>query len=140
MLKELLPVGIDNLLGEIAGIKVAGYRFVTMSCTALDADHFDILYHFDRGLELKHLRLTAGGAAAVPSISPIYFAAFLVENEIQDLFGIRFKGLAIDYERTLYLDGTTRTTPFCKYTVSASASETVQSPPESGGMRTREDA
>jgi ech hydrogenase subunit D len=139
MLKELLPVGIDNLLGETAGIKVAGYRFVTMSCTALDADHFDILYHFDRGLELKHLRLTATGDIAIPSISPIYFAAFLVENEIQDLFGIRFKGLAIDYERTLYLEETTRITPFCKYTVIASPSETVQSPPESGGMRSRED-
>jgi ech hydrogenase subunit D len=139
MLKELLPVGIDNLLGETAGIKMAGYRFVTMSCTALDADHFDILYHFDRELELKHLRLTTGGDTAVPSISPIYFAAFLVENEIQDLFGIRFKGLAIDYERTLYLDGTTRITPFCKYTFSASPSEMVQSPPESNGRHTRED-
>jgi ech hydrogenase subunit D len=140
MLKELLPVGIDNLLGEIVGIKVAGYRFVTMSCTALDADHFDILYHFDRGLELKHLRLAATGNLSIPSISSIYFAAFLVENEIQDLFGLRFKGLAIDYERTLYLDGTTRSTPFCKYTVSESSGETVQSPPESGGMRTWEDA
>jgi ech hydrogenase subunit D len=140
MLKELLPVGIDNLLGETAGTKVAGYRFVTMSCTALDADHFDILYHFDRGLELKHLRLAATGNLSIPSISSIYFAAFLVENEIQDLFGLRFKGLAIDYERTLYLDGTTRSTPFCKYTVSESSGETVQSPPESGGMRTREDA
>jgi len=140
MLKELLPVGIDNLLGETAGIKVAGYRFVTMSCTALDEGRFDILYHFDRGLELKHLRLTATGDLAIPSISSIYFAAFLVENEIQDLFGLRFKGLAVDYERTLYLDGATRITPFCKYTVSGSSGETVQPPPESGGMPTREDA
>ena len=29
MLKELLSVGIDNLLGETAALKMAGYRFVT---------------------------------------------------------------------------------------------------------------
>ena len=61
-------------------------------------------------------------------------------QDIQDLFGLRFKGLAIDYERTLYRDEAPRITPFCKYTVSASSGETVQPPPESGGMRTREDA
>jgi ech hydrogenase subunit D len=140
VLKELLPVGTDNLLGETAGIKVAGYRFVTMSCTVLDADHFDILYHFDRGLELKHLRLTATGDMAIPSISPIYFAAFLVENEIQDLFGIRFTGLAIDYDRTLYGEEKTRVTPFCKYTVVTPHGPRDPSGPESAGMRTQEDA
>jgi len=140
VLKDLLSVGIDNLLGETAGVKVAGYRFVTMTCTALDQDSFDLLYHFDRRLELKHLRLTLTAGKAVPSISPIYFAAFLVENEIQDLFGIHFKGLAIDYERTLYGDETTRITPFCKYTVVALQGATERTPPASGDTCTREDA
>jgi ech hydrogenase subunit D len=139
MLKETLTVGIENLLGETAGLKVAGYRFVTISCTALDADNFDLLFHFDRGLELKHLRLTVARDVVVPSISPIYFAAFLVENEIQDLFGVRFKGLAIDYGRTLYLDEAPRITPFCKYTVLAPHSESVQTPPPSEGIRTGEE-
>ena len=140
MLKELLPVGIDNLLGETAGIKVAGYRFVTMTCTALDQDSFDILYHFDRGLELKHLRLTLPAGTAVPSISPIYFAAFLVENEIQDLFGIRFTGLAVDYDRTLYGDEKTRITPFCKYTVVTAHGTEDPSGVKSSGTRPQEDA
>jgi ech hydrogenase subunit D len=140
MLKELLPVGMDNLLGETAAVKMAGYRFVTLTCTALDENHFDILYHFDRGLELKHLRLTLDAGTAVPSISPIYFAAFLVENEIQDLFGIRFTGLAIDYDRTLYGEEKTRVTPFCKYTVVTPHGPRDPSGPESAGMRTQEDA
>jgi ech hydrogenase subunit D len=140
MLKELLPVGIDTLLGETAAVKMAGYRFVTLTCTALDENHFDILYHFDRALELKHLRLTLAAGTAVPSISPIYFAAFLVENEIQDLFGIRFTGLAIDYGRTLYGEEKTRVTPFCKYTVVTPHGPRDPSGPESAGMRTQEDA
>jgi ech hydrogenase subunit D len=140
MLKEPLSVYIDNLLGETAALKVAGYRFVTVTCTALDENHFDILYHFDRELELKHLRLTLVAGTAVPSISPIYFAAFLVENEIQDLFGVRFKGLVIDYGRTLYGDETTRSTPFCKYTVVTPHGACGQSGSESDGRRTQEES
>ena len=139
MLKDLLPIGIDNLLRETAAVKTAGYRLVTLTCTALDENHFDILYHFDRGLALKHLRLEVAAETPVPSISPIYFAAFLVENEIQDLFGIRFTELAIDYERTLYGDEKTRVTPFCKYTVVTSGLPEDHFGPESGGNPTREE-
>jgi ech hydrogenase subunit D len=139
MFEDLLPIGIDNLLRETAAVKTAGYRLVTLTCTALDENYFDIIYHFDRGLELKHLRLKIAAKTVVPSISPIYFAAFLVENEIQDLFGIRFSGLAIDYERTLYGDEKTRVTPFCKYTVVTSQGARDKSGPESGGALTREE-
>ncbi|MEJ2166478.1 MAG: NADH-quinone oxidoreductase subunit C [Desulfobacterales bacterium] len=139
MLEDLLPIGIANLLGEAAALKMAGYRLVTLTCTAVDADHFDLLYHFDRKLELKHLRLEITMETIVPSISPVYFAAFLVENEIQDLFGIRFSGLAIDYERTLYGEDKTRVTPFCKYTVATSRPAEVLAEAESGAVFSREE-
>jgi ech hydrogenase subunit D len=138
MLDNLLPIGIDNLLGETAALKMAGYRLVTLTSTAVDEDHFDLLYHFDRKLELKHLRLEITMETIVPSISPIYFAAFLVENEIQDLFGIRFSGLAIDYDRTLYGENKTRVTPFCKYTVANFRPAEVAAKAESGAVFTRE--
>ena len=114
---EVIPVSLESVIGETGRMKAEGYRFVTMSCTELDEAQFDILYHFDKELQLKHLRLTAPNDTQVPSISSVYLAALLVENEIQDLFGVRFKGLAIDYDRTLYLDEEIKTTPFCKYTV-----------------------
>ena len=139
MIEDLLPIGIDNLLRETAALKIAGYRLVTLTCTALDENHCDILYHFDRGLALKHLRLMVAAETPVPSISPLYFAAFLVENEIQDLFGIRFSGLAIDYERTLYGEDKTRVTPFCKYTVATARPAEVLAKSESGACFTREE-
>jgi len=140
MLEDLLPIGIDNLLRETAALKIAGYRLVTLTCTALDENHCDILYHFDRGLALKHLRLEIASETVVPSISPLYFAAFLVENEIQDLFGIRFSGLAIDYERTLYGDEKTRITPFCKYTVVTPRLPGNHASPEAGVKPNRKEA
>ena len=117
MLGQVIAISPENVVGEIAKMKVEGYRFVTLSCVELDETTVDILYHFDREFQLKHLRLTVPKDAPVPSISPVYFAAFLVENEIQDLFGIRFLGLAIDYDRTLYLEADVKKTPFCKYVV-----------------------
>ncbi len=117
MIGQMMAISPENVVGETAKMKVEGYRFVTLSCVELDETTVDILYHFDREFQLKHLRLTVPKEAPVPSISPVYFAAFLVEIEIQDLFGIRFQGLVIDYDRTLYMEEDVKKTPFCKYVV-----------------------
>ena len=119
MLGEVISVSLDEVIEKVAKKKVEGYRFVTMSCAELDENTIDILYHLDKDLKLINFRLTVARNAAVPSISPVYFAAFLVENEMQDLFDIRFTGLVIDYERTLYLEEEVKITPFCKYSISA---------------------
>jgi ech hydrogenase subunit D len=117
MREEVVAITPDALLGEVAKAKVDGYRFVTLSCVEVDENTVDIFYHFDKDLVMKHYRLTVPKSAAVHSISAVYFAAFLVENEIQDLFGIRFSGLAVDYQGTFYLEEEVRRTPFCRYSI-----------------------
>ena len=99
---------LDNILEKIASMPLRGYRFVTM--TTVDCgDTFDIYYHFDRRYKLNNLRLKVAHGAKVPSISGICSAALIVENEIQDLFGITFTGLAIDYQQHFLLaDGPPR--------------------------------
>jgi len=118
MREEVIPISLDAVVGEAGKMKAEGYRLVTMSSAELDAEKVDILYHYDKNLTMKHLRLTVAKDVQVPSISSVYLAALLVENEIQDLFGVRFKGLAIDFNRTLYLEEEIKTTPLCRYTVS----------------------
>jgi ech hydrogenase subunit D len=133
MLGEVISVSLDEVIEKVAKKKVDGYRFVTMSCAELDENTIDILYHLDKDLKLINFRLTVPRNAAVPSISPVYFAAFLVENEMQDLFDIRFTGLVIDYERTLYLEEEVKITPFCKYSISAANRQKTISSAPSGG-------
>jgi len=116
---DATPVSKDSLLDEVARKKGQGCRLVTLSCVELDETSCDLLYHFDKDLELTTLRLTVARTAPIPSISEIYFAAFLVENEIQDQFGLEFEGLVLNYHRTLYLEEEITTLPFCKYSVSA---------------------
>ena len=104
---------LDNILEKIASMPLRGYRFVTM--TTVDCgDTFDIYYHFDRRYKLNNLRLKVAHGAKVPSISGICSAALIVENEIQDLFGITFTGLAIDYQQHFLLADGAPEKPFCR--------------------------
>ncbi|RJQ84521.1 MAG: NADH-quinone oxidoreductase subunit C [Desulfobacteraceae bacterium] len=117
MREEIITIGAEALVGEVAKLKVQGFRLVTLSCTEIDETSVDLLYHFDKDLVLKHLRLTALKGLSVPSISPVFFAALLVENEIQDFFGLRFDGLVVDYRGTLYLEQEAVKTPYCRFSL-----------------------
>ena len=97
MLNNVTEISMDQLQVEVWKIKQDGYRFVTMTCTDMTDAH-DVVYHFDKQYVLKHLRLRLPRGTALTSISNLFFAAVLVENEIKDLFGIEFTGLAIDYK------------------------------------------
>ncbi len=109
----------DTLRGEIEKIKSDGYRFVTITCLEIDETTLEFIYTFDRDLGLIHFRMQAPKNESMPSMSPIFFAAFLVENEIYDQFGIKFDDLVLDFGGTLYLDedDDITATPFCKYGV-----------------------
>ena len=74
---------------------------------------FDIYYHFDKNYELYTLRLKVEKPGVVPSISKACFAALIIENEIQDLFGITFTGLVVDYEKHFLLAPDAPEKPFC---------------------------
>ena len=99
-----------------------GYRFVTISCVELDAERVDLIYHFDKDVQLAHYRLTVPKAGELPSISDIYMAAFLVENELQDQFGLVFAGLVVDFGQTLLTEENISTS-FCKYSITRADKE-----------------
>ncbi len=116
-MKDVITVTPDTLLGEIARMKQQGQRLITLTCVDLGETGFDILYHFDEDLKLTDYRMTIPNDFSPPSISGIYFCAFLVENEIFDLFGVKFDGLVLDFGGTLFLDDEVTRTPLCRYSV-----------------------
>ena len=60
---------------------------------------FELLYSFAKGYDFRNLRVTLPRqGATLPSITEAYLCAFLYENEIHDLFGVKFPGLAIDFK------------------------------------------
>ena len=46
--------------------------------------------------------LISAAEARIPSISSIYWCAFLYENEIHDLFNVQVDGIAVDFHGHLY--------------------------------------
>ncbi|NLF38963.1 NADH-quinone oxidoreductase subunit C [bacterium] len=105
MLENATQVMVDNLVDAVAVHHPQGYRFVTITCTDL-GDVCDLYYHFDKDYALYNLYLRFDKKRELPSISGIYPAAALIENELKDLFGLKVTGLALDYEgRFLLSDG-----------------------------------
>lgn len=114
---ETIPVTTDAVKDVAKECFDDGWRFVTMSAVQTGDESFDVLYHYDKDLVMKHYRLSIPKDTVVPSISPIYFAALLVENEIRDQFGICFSDIVLDFAGALYLEEEVRAMPFCKVSV-----------------------
>ena len=103
MLNNEQPIALSELTALAIDKRQQNARLVTAS--ALDmGDHFEIIYHFIKSHEISNYRLTLEpGQEEVPSLSGVYPGAFLIENEIKDMFGLTFTGLSIDYGGHMYV-------------------------------------
>ena len=82
-------------------MKENGFRLVQISCTRLD-DIFELNYSFDKDYDFTNIKFNITAEVELPSISFIYQPAFLYENEMHDLFGIKINNISIDYNGGLY--------------------------------------
>jgi len=113
MLENFIQIEKNQILEQAKEYKKLGCRFAAMTCEH-DGEKFELTYHFDLNYELKNLRAIVDGKEPIDSISTVYPSAFLIENEFQDLYGLVFQGLIIDYKGNLYLTPDGPTTPMMK--------------------------
>ena len=97
---ETIPV--ETLLERVGAMRKGGYRLVQISATRLP-EQVELTYSFDRHDQLANLRvqLPATGTQ-IPSITSVFWCAFLYENELHDLFDIQVDGMAVDFHGHLY--------------------------------------
>jgi len=98
-LQTTKPVEVSRLIGEVETLKNAGYRLSAISCVKV-GEVYEINYSFDKEYELENLRITVAAETEVPSITGMYWGAFVYENEMHDLFGIQVRGMNIDFKGT----------------------------------------
>lgn len=98
-----IRLGAQELVAEVARLTDDGWRFITASAVVRPDGH-RLLYHFERAEALTHLEVDLGLGESVPSIGSVSPGAFLVENEMQELQGVRIDDLAIDYGGRLFRD------------------------------------
>ncbi len=97
MIENLTDIAVGQLLVEAHNMLFDDYRFITATCVDNGDQTLDVIYHFDKNLEMKNFKIRVQKGEEVPSISKIYFCALLVENEMKELFGINITNIAIDY-------------------------------------------
>jgi len=99
--QTILPISVGDIVPNAELAKKEGKRLVQIGCTKIE-DNFEIIYTYDKDYQLTNYRITVKQEDEIPSISGVYFGAFVYENEIHDLYGIHVKGINIDFKGTFY--------------------------------------
>ena len=93
----------SQIYGKVADMKAGGYRLGQMCGVVLDDETYELIYTFDKDHQLFNLKVDLPvEGVELESITPIYWPAFIYENEIHDLFGIKFKHSELDYGGTFF--------------------------------------
>jgi len=102
-MKETQPTHVIPVVDLLLAVKRffdKNARMIQIGCTQ-DGEVFELNYSFDVDGTFENIRVLTDGNEVIPSVSTIYFCSFIYENEIHDLYGIRFEGIAVDYKGTL---------------------------------------
>ena len=92
----------DTLVPETQKMKANGYRLDQM-CASRLPEGLEVNYTFDKDCAFANLRiLIAAESPSLPSVSGVYWAALLYENEMHDLYGIQVPGLVLDFKGNFY--------------------------------------
>ena len=110
MTSQTIDIEANDLLRKVADFKGAGYR-LAQACALSGDGGLVLLYSFANSEGLETLRLEVADGASVESISAIYPYAFIYENEMSDLFGLKVSNMNIDFGGNFYQ--TMIPTPYC---------------------------
>lgn len=99
--QETVRINLEQLPEKMRELRDSGWRLVQIGCA--ESDILEIDYSFDKDYQFINMRLTmASRDTELPSISGIYPPAFTYENELHDLFGVKVKGIVMDYTGNFY--------------------------------------
>lgn len=99
---EKIPATTENLLKSIKQYWDDGFRLITATCID-EGEEFRVIYSFDKELAISNLEVVTPREKAIPSISGIYACAFLIENEMKELFSLKIDNLGLDLGGKMYL-------------------------------------
>lgn len=97
MIQTIEDVERSEISTKAAEMKDEGYRLGQICGTRIP-NGTELLYSFDKDHVLTNLRLTVSDGEEVSSITETYWPAFIYENEVHDLFGVKFMESKLDYE------------------------------------------
>jgi ech hydrogenase subunit D len=129
--KEVMSVdaiGPERLLREVDILRISGWRLIQILGVSYPGS-CELSYSFGLELAMRTLRFSVSEGDEVPSITALYPAAFLYENEIRDLFGVGIERIGADWEGRVFdveggdLGGPGGRSPFSKVSIVGPRSE-----------------
>lgn len=94
-------IGCKELVDIAKQKKADGYRLVQI-CSVRTNDGYEVTYSFSIEYEMQNYRVIIKTDDEVPSITGAYPSAFLYENEIRELFGVKIEQINVDFKNKLY--------------------------------------
>lgn len=98
--QQTKEIDLSTLIGQVETFKNEGYRLVQIHCTRIE-ENFEINYSFDKDFLFRNVRILVPMDTEVPSVSGIFWGAFIYENEMHDLFGVKVRGMNVDFKGNL---------------------------------------
>ena len=99
--QNITTIPYENLFTTVLEIKHEGYRLVQICATTIGSE-YEITYSFALGYDFLSFRIIIAEDTEITSISSIFSPAFLYENEMKDLFGIKINLITLDYKGNFY--------------------------------------
>lgn len=100
--QEFVNLDLKDLKTDAAKRHKEGWRYVQTLAVKVD-DNTDLIYSYMKDGLLQNVKVCGlTKKDTVPSITDDYIEAFVWENEIHDLWDIKFKGIAIDFKGKFY--------------------------------------
>jgi len=96
-----IEITLDQFADKLTSYKESGWRFANL-CGSTVGDKVEILCSFAQDQQIENLFMLVEQGEQVPAVSTVFPSSFLYENEIFDLFGIKFEGSILDYDGRFY--------------------------------------
>ncbi len=101
------PLELDDLLATCRDYKERGYRLTQLHPILKEDGTITLIYTFVKDDEMINFKITGikKGETVVPSVTSLYLACFVYENEAHDLFGVNVEGNLLDFQGAFYSFG-----------------------------------
>lgn len=99
---DFIPLQLDQLHREAAVMKADGWRFIQTHAVNREGI-VDLYYSFMKDGRIANYRVEGVKSGdPVASITDLFLAAFVFENEARELFGVNMRNIAIDFAGAMY--------------------------------------
>ena len=102
--QDFRSIPLDKLIDTCKERKNEGYRLAQL-CPKLERDDsITLIYTFVKESAMINYKVSGvkKGVTEVPSVTELFIAAFVFENEAHDLFGVNVVGNLIDFQGKFY--------------------------------------